>query len=854
MRARSAHSLNTLLAAAAAALCVAAPVAAADDSYGYFRLIEGSATLTQAGSGTRSPAEVNQPVLAGDRLWVPRHGRLEVVLSDRNLLRVDGDTELVFERLAESPDGDDRVTVLRLLEGEIQLVVRDGGSEAPRIDTPNATVYAQAEGFYRVEVGDEGWSQVVVRDGYAEVVTERGSVVVRADEEAWVDGERNAIAEVDAASARDALERWAGRLDDEARGDRYGYLDEDLRYEGSHLSRHGDWVNVDRSWAWRPRVEVGWRPYWQGRWSHTRGGLFWVSSEPWGWVPYHYGTWDYLPAHGWLWYPGRAFAPAWVYWYWGPSYVGWCPVGYYTRWYGHHYPGFRSGVYGWIGGDWGSYSHWSFVDHRHFGGRDLHRHARSGRDLRDTRPGGPGRGVLTTDTRDLTPDRWGDPRGAQDVLTRRTALRRLVPSEPGVKGLAPSGELPDVTPFVERRRELPPEVRTRVVTDRPEGPDGSPLRPMTLGRPRIDPDDERGAAGERRVITGTPREREAAGEAERRVITSRPREGDSGEEAGRRVITSEPREPSEPATGSGGDEAWRVRGRTDDGGPRAIRSRPTGEGEGGGDAGAGDESWRGRGDDGDDGDGAQRRVITAPPARPEPERPASESDRRVITTPRRSDPEPEPTPPASDSGARERPVRDRDDDRGGSDGGRTITVEPRSSEPEAERGDRGDRGEARRARERDEEPPRVLGSRPTSGGGDEGWRTRGRSGELRPAPQVDRRTPPAGRDTSRDAYRAVTPDRGASAPRPEVRALPSRPTYSRPEARREPARPAPRPEVRSAPPRSVHRAPEPSPPRVSSPQRGSEPSGRSASPRSRSSERSSPPPARRGRSRSGGGG
>ncbi|HEX9671336.1 MAG TPA: DUF6600 domain-containing protein, partial [Thermoanaerobaculia bacterium] len=534
------RSLHTLWAAAALLLLAAPAAAERDGSYGYFRVIEGSATVTQAGSGTRAAAELNQPVLAGDRLWVPRNGRLEVVLSDGNLLRVDGDTELLFERLADSPDSDDRQTVLRLLDGNIQLEVRRGGGEPPRIDTPNATVYVQEEGSYRIGTGDEEWTEVVVREGYAEVVTERGSAVVRDDEQAWVDGVRDPRVDVQDAGARDALERWAGRLDDEydsdGDGDRYAYLDPDLRYQGSSLHRYGSWVNYNHSWVWRPRVAVGWRPYHYGRWAYTPAGYFWVTSEPWGWVPYHYGTWDYVPAYGWLWYPGRTFAPAWVYWYWGSSHIGWCPVGYYTHWYNRGWGGgFRHGVYGWVGGDWGHFGDWNFVPYNHFGRRDLHRWARAGRDLRDTRPGGLGRGILTTDTRSLTPDRLGDPRGAQEILRRRDVTPR-----------GAAGDLPDVTPFIERRNELPPEVRRRVIAERPgDAPEDSPLRP--------------------------------------RIAIDRRDGGSSGASEGPRAIGGDspravPARPDRPATDAGG-EAWRVRPRDrGEGGasdaPRAVPARP----------------------------------------------------------------------------------------------------------------------------------------------------------------------------------------------------------------------------------------------------------------------------------------
>src|SRR5690349_6009085 len=102
----------------------AAPAAAdSDGSYGYVRAIEGSATLIPAGTSDRDNAELNQPVLAGDRFIVPGRSRLELVLADRNILRIDGGSELILERLAASPDANDRATVLRLLEGNLQLVV-----------------------------------------------------------------------------------------------------------------------------------------------------------------------------------------------------------------------------------------------------------------------------------------------------------------------------------------------------------------------------------------------------------------------------------------------------------------------------------------------------------------------------------------------------------------------------------------------------------------------------------------------------------------------------------------------------------------------------------------------------------
>ncbi|HET9210988.1 MAG TPA: DUF6600 domain-containing protein [Thermoanaerobaculia bacterium] len=511
------------LASALGLLALAGSALADDGGYGYFRVVEGTATVTPAGvsepgAEDRAPAEVNQPILAGDRLSVSGgRSRVEVVLADQNILRVDGNSELVFERLAASPDRDDRATVVRLLGGNVQLIVTQDslGDELPRIETPNASIYPQDYGTYRI-TSDEGWTQLVVRRGAAQVVTDDGSTRVRADEEAVIDDQNtDRRPDVREAGAFDSLERWGRQLDDEyASADLGDYVDEGLRYQAAPLARYGAWITINGGRYWRPRVDASWRPSWHGRWVYTPAGLTWVSSEPWGWVPYHYGSWDYAPGFGWVWQPGYVWSPAWVYWYWGPSYVGWCPTGYYTRYYGPEFgadAGFRFGVYGWAGGSWNLFDHWSFVSTSYFDySAGYHRGYREGywdahRDVQRYavpidrhRREEIERGIITTDTRPLKPSVWKDPGEPLRVL-RGHAQR----------------ELPDVTPFVARtpKPKLPPAVVRSVVAEKPQVLDGTPLRPGTLGKPDRRPARERssifGAApGERKPAVEKP----AAGE------------------------------------------------------------------------------------------------------------------------------------------------------------------------------------------------------------------------------------------------------------------------------------------------------------------------------------------------------
>ncbi len=501
-----------------AALVVPAAAQTADPaaetgSYGYLRVVEGKATLTPA-DGDSAAAEINQPVLAGDHLSVPSRGHVEIILADHNVLRVDGGSELVIERQAGETNRDDQATVIRLLEGNVQLaVIQDSlGDQLPRIDTPNAKIYIKNYGVYRLTAQSDGFSQVVVRRGTAQVVTRGGDETVRADEEAAIesggDSEEAGI-DVRQASGFDSLERWARRLDDEAAsalrasdteaGDA-GELDDNLRYQASSLASYGSWVSVEGTRYWRPRVEAGWRPYWHGRWAYTPAGLTWIAYEPWGWVPFHYGSWNFLDGYGWVWQPGYVWSPAWVYWYWGPSYVGWCPTGFYTHFYGDQFGadfGFRSGVYGWAGGDWGLFDRWSFVGSGYFrdgyragyrrgywdGRRDVQRYAVPTDHVRGH---GLERGVITTDTKPLRPNTWID----HGAVLHALDVHPNAPNAPGARGPrqgrgtgAGGREIPDVTQFIARKPLSTEGVQTVGTRNPGHGQDGTPFKPATLGKP-----------------------------------------------------------------------------------------------------------------------------------------------------------------------------------------------------------------------------------------------------------------------------------------------------------------------------------------------------------------------------------
>lgn len=493
-------------------------------AYAYVRALEGDATLFPLDSADREELELNLPVLTGDRVWASPRARVELILSDYNILRLDGDTDISLDRLAFSPGTEDTATLIDLREGQIQMVLFEDslGQEAPSVRTGNAEVFLNEKGSYLISAARSQWTRVLVREGYAEVLTERGSSVLRSGEEAVLEGSSYPSARIARAGGPEDLEQWGDGLELAANyGEPQNHVDEELRYAAAPLRDHGEWLQVEGRSAWRPHHSTDWRPYWKGRWTYTPRGMTWVSYEPWGWVPYHYGSWDYSRSFGWVWFPGRTFAPAHVHWYWGRDYVAWFPSGYYQRYYSSRYGrdwGRNRGVYGYAGGSWDSFDAWTFCSTSYLGSRRQSSYLRTGRTLRRTSGWNEvPRGIITTDTRGLTPDRWRHPDKVDEVLRRERRGPHLGVNE---------RDLPDVTSLIAREPKLGPEVVDRVLRR-----EGDPRRKPV-------------------VNTGLDRERTPRGEADKERLANSPRVLNSRAETKPRPVV--PR-ASRPAVGSGAE-------------------------------------------------------------------------------------------------------------------------------------------------------------------------------------------------------------------------------------------------------------------------------------------------------------
>lgn len=464
-------------------IAVTLPLQAVTKNESYISYDDGG-TIVRTGDDAREiEARVNLPVFPGDEVITNRRGRTEVRLADGNFLAIDSATAVRLRSVLDSYDAASNETVVELRYGKAAIYRTDDASEAFRLDTDDASYFAGDEAVFSVDT-DQGRDHVQVFDGAIEVRTPSRTYRVRSGEAANVDDRGMYDLVTDTRNSADSFERWFL-----SRTEHYGnassrYLDSSLAYYDEDLADHGSWTFISGyGWGWRPYVNTGWRPYFYGQWVHSRTGcLTWVSYEPWGWVPYHYGRWAFDPMYGWFWMPGETYAPAWVYWWYSPGYIGWAPAGWYDcyrPYYDWAYRPYRSGFdfgfgfYGRVHVRDVDLRPWTFIDANTILSNRVDRAAISTDIVRNRLARDPG-GLATISG---VPARFS----RNDLRNPAEAVNRIY------RGTITGGgnttvATPDMTPFFRRDPELPAAVRDRLVRTRPtEG--STPRVPVTGGAP-----------------------------------------------------------------------------------------------------------------------------------------------------------------------------------------------------------------------------------------------------------------------------------------------------------------------------------------------------------------------------------
>lgn len=303
------------------------------NSFARLSYVKGDVYLQRAEDMGYEQGTVNLPVVEGDKLGT-KDGRAEIHFGKNNYLRIDQYTQVDFDRLPRR--GDDSVSI-HLYSGNIYLRISTLEREREfEVHTPDGSFYVLEEGLYRFEIGNTQETALFVDEGTIEAAGEEGSETIGSGERLVVsNGYFTFGPEYFYASQDDSFAEWnRGRDMFQNRYVRSRYLPVELNEYEAELDYYGSWTyERPYGYVWVPSVyHHSWRPYYNGRWAwYPICGWTWVSYEPWGWCVSHYGRWHWRLGLGWYWIPTRHWGPAWVHWYSGYDYVGWCPLSYYNR-------------------------------------------------------------------------------------------------------------------------------------------------------------------------------------------------------------------------------------------------------------------------------------------------------------------------------------------------------------------------------------------------------------------------------------------------------------------------------------------------------------------------------------------
>jgi hypothetical protein len=532
---------------------IAQPLVAEERHQSYVSYDDGDAYVLQSGDDRQIEARVNLPVFPGDEVRTGRRGRIEMRLADGNIVALDRNSVLRFEAIRDAYESDDEQTIAMLDEGQVIVHRLSWSDTALRLDSRNASYVSKRQAIFSLESDGRGNDVVSVFEGTVEVRTEDDTDTLRAGEQAKVDPDGIYSSATLVRDGTTDFERWYLE-----RSDRYSrrssrYLGSRFAYYDYELDSYGSWVYVNdyNNWVWRPRVGAGWRPYYHGRWHHGIGGaLTWVSDEPWGWMPYHYGRWAYSGMYGWVWIPGSYYSPAWVYWAYGPSYIGWVPAGwyecyrpYYNYWQYRPTLSVGLGFHGRVRFEGIDLGGWTFIDSNTLLSTRADRAALTTDAIRDRFIRGGGAATVSS-----TPARFGrdeikDPAAAVGVIARGGGIG-------GGTGRGGSGSLADLTEFIRRDPELPSTVRDRIRRPGTETAASQPGRgastsvrgggSASVPDRAVVPRDRGGATSPRTPASGTVIDRTPRGEGSPRsgATPDRPRSSTPG------TIDRTPREGS----------------------------------------------------------------------------------------------------------------------------------------------------------------------------------------------------------------------------------------------------------------------------------------------------------------------
>jgi hypothetical protein len=309
-------------------------------------LIEGDVAIQTRDTGSEwGAASINTPITPGTRVWVPENGKAEIQFLGGSYLRAAENTEADITNL--NMDNKGNITQVGVPQGRTYIYYAGFPVENSvfQVDTPVASARAYGASRFKVDVYEDGYTEVSVMSGDVYAEGQNGNTKVDPGSMLSIGTDQNA--ELSPKRQADGWDRWNQSKDSmlAQTGPSRKYVPSTLGVYSNDLDTNGRWVSTpDYGNVWTPTgVAADWSPYRIGRWCWIGGDYVWVSYEPWGWVPYHYGRWAFVGSIGWCWVPppitAYYWSPGFVAWISTPTCVSWVPLAPGEIYYGRGYYG-----------------------------------------------------------------------------------------------------------------------------------------------------------------------------------------------------------------------------------------------------------------------------------------------------------------------------------------------------------------------------------------------------------------------------------------------------------------------------------------------------------------------------------
>ena len=260
----------------------------------------GAVSLQPAGANNWNDAPPNYPMISGDRIYTDQNARA-IIQNGSTDVRLWGGTDVTLTNLT------DQYEQVGLAQGSIRVrVLGLNPGNTVEVDTPNAAVFIQRPGDYRINAYNQQASLVEVNAGDVQITGQGINQEVDQGQAVQITGTSPVDVGLVEMPGFDDLDHWSIDRDHHIQNSASArYVSREVPgYDD--LDDYGQWSNSpDYGPVWYPNsMPAGWQPYSMGHWAYINPwGYTWVDDEPWGYAPFHYGRWSMIGGR-WGWAPG----------------------------------------------------------------------------------------------------------------------------------------------------------------------------------------------------------------------------------------------------------------------------------------------------------------------------------------------------------------------------------------------------------------------------------------------------------------------------------------------------------------------------------------------------------------------